>query len=188
MLLINSRPRIFQTAPLLAEKGVPEDRDSREMKREPVAKLWQNFKRGIVGALYALSQNLGGDDWLRSDLWCRTPPDNSHRNFHMKRGRPPPPLKATVLDSLYPSRSLIVSGLGDWNKCLGIRGNQIRFAWSCSFSSSDVACQSNVQMCQGSYFLSSNAISLILSEKGVFHMLLDFKTSSDEFDTNQTNY
>ena len=26
---------------------------------------------------------------------------------------PAPPLKATVLDSLYPSRSLIVSGLGD---------------------------------------------------------------------------
>ena len=134
------------------------------MKREPVAKLWQNLE----GALHALSQNLGVDDWLRSDLWCRTPPDNSHRNFHMKRGRPPPPLKATVLDSLYPSRSLIVSGLGDWNKCLGIRRNQIRFAWRCSFSSSGEGCQSNVQMCQASYFLSSNAIPLILSEKGCF--------------------
>ena len=160
------------------------------MKREPVAKLWQYLEGALLGALRALSQNLGVDDWLRSDMWCRTPPDNSHRNCSStwREVAPPPPLKATVLDSLYPSRSLIVSGLGDWNKCLGIRGNQIRFAWSCSFSSSDEACQSNVQMCQASYFLSSNAISLILSEKGVFHMLLEFRTSSDYFNTNPTNY
>ena len=155
------------------------------MKREPVAKLWQYLEGALLGALCALSQNLGVDDWLRSDMWYLA---TLIETSTWREVAPPPPLKATVLDSLYPSRSLIVSGLGDWNKCLGIRGNQIRFAWSCSFSSSDEACQSNVQMCQASYFLSSNAISLILSEKGVFYILLEFRTSSDEFNTNQTNY
>ena len=152
------------------------------MKKEPVAKLWQNLEGALLGALRALSQNLGGDDWLK--VICGA---GHHLTTlietvlpHEERS-PAPPLKATVLDSLYPSRSLIVSGLGDWNKCLGIRGNQIRFAWSRSFSSSDEAANPMCRCAKLHISCHQTPFRWFCLKRGCF-------TCSDEFNTNQTNY
>ena len=152
------------------------------MKREAVAKLWQYLEGASLGLFMPFPKTWG------VTIGCEVICGAGHHLTtlietvlpHEERS-PAPPLKATVLDSLYPSRSLIVSGLGDWNKCLGIRGNQIRFAWSRSFSSSDEAANPMCRCAKLHISCHQTPFRWFCLKRGCF-------TCSDEFNTNQTNY